>query len=282
MLSAVRPPHRTLLFVPGHRESMVAKAATVDADAIVFDLEDSVPLNEKQAARRCVTNTLMVWPTDAPTAFVRVNSPRFGMVTDDGMVVLARDNVGVIVPKVDRPVELAAVFDALGSRARELIVNIETPRSLLHAEAFADTFGVDGLFLGGEDLTNALGSQRTSDGHELAIPRFMMLAAARAAGIAAYDTIFADFRDLSVLERDARAAADMGFDGKFAIHPAQLPVIREAFTPSTESVEVARRIVAEFNAAVERGEGAVAVDGQMIDAPVAERARAVLRRAEVT
>jgi citrate lyase subunit beta/citryl-CoA lyase len=189
-------------------------------------------------------------------------------------------NAGVVVPKVDRPVELAAVFDALGGRERQLIVNVETPRGVLHAEAFADTWGVDGIFLGGEDLTNALGARRTPEGAELAWPRYLVLLAARAAGIAAYDTICPEFRDLDVLEHDCRVAADAGFDGKFAIHPAQLPVIHAAFTPRADEVERARRIVGAFDAAVAQGQGAIAVDGQMVDAPVAERARALLRRAD--
>jgi citrate lyase subunit beta/citryl-CoA lyase len=233
------------------------------------------------AARQSIISALTTWPDTAPAPFVRINSPRLGIVAEDVAVVLSHEAVGVLVPKVDRPVELESVFDELGSRQRELLVNIETPRSILRAEEFADTYGVDGLFLGGEDLTNALGARRTESGDELAIPRFVVLAAARAAGIAAYDTIFADFRDLEALDRDARNAAALGFDGKFAIHPAQLPVIRAAFTPTPEMVEHAQRVVSAFDAAIERGEGAVAVDGQMVDAPVAERARAVLVRAGV-
>lgn len=257
---------------------MIAKSAILDADAIVFDLEDSVPAGEKQAARLLVFQALADWPDSAAATYVRINSPRYGMVADDTSGLRGREHVGIVVPKVDRPVELAAVFDALGTRQRELLVNIETPRALLHAEEFADTYGVDGLFLGGEDLTNALGMRRTAAGAELTAARFMVLVAARAAGIAAYDTIFADFHDLTALEYDARAAAEMGFDGKFAIHPAQLPVIRHAFTPTPEAVAHAKRIVAAFDAAVRRGDGAVAVDGQMVDPPVAERARALLRR----
>jgi citrate lyase subunit beta/citryl-CoA lyase len=260
---------------------MVAKAPTIDADAIVLDLEDSVPISEKLLARETVSKALMDWPTDGPAAFVRVNAPRFGWVREDAAVIRSHPTVGVIVPKVDRPIELEIVFDALGSRERELLVNIETPRSLLQSEAFADTHGVAGLFLGGEDLTLSLGMQRTSEGNELLVPRLLVLAAARAAGIAAYDTVFADFRDLTALEHDARRAAEMGFDGKFAIHPAQLPVIASAFTPSEVAVEHARRVVERYDAAVTRGEGAVAVDGQMVDPPVAERARALLRRAGI-
>jgi citrate lyase subunit beta/citryl-CoA lyase len=151
---------------------------------------------------------------------------------------------------------------------------------MLHAEAFADTYGVDGIFLGGEDLTNALGARRTAQGTELEWARSMLLFASRAAGIAAFDTICPEFRDLSTLEYDAVHAAALGYDGKFAIHPAQVPVIHAAFSPSADEVDRARRIVEAYDAAVAEGRGAVAVDGEMVDPPVAERARAVLRRAE--
>lgn len=272
--------HRSLLFVPGHRESMLAKAAGCGADAVVFDLEDSVPVSEKDAARARVTQILNSWDNAAgPSPYVRINAPRMQMLAADAAVLAGRSSVGIVVPKVDRPAELAMVFDAVGNRDHTLLVNIETPRSLLHVEDFADTWGVDGLFLGGEDLTNALGTRRTPNGHELDWARSMLLLAARAGGIAAYDTISTEFRDLNQLRAECTAAARMGFHGKFAIHPAQIAVIHVAFTPSPEEAEQAGRVVAAFDAAVARGEGAVAVDGQMVDPPVAERARAVLTRA---
>lgn len=257
---------------------MLAKAPTLPADAIVLDLEDSVPPAEKAAARDRVAGTLARWPADGPALYIRIRPPSARALADDIRVVLTHPSVGAIVPKVDWPDELAPIFELLGDE-RDVIVNIETPRSLLHAEEFADLAGVTGLFLGGEDFTNALGSVRTPEGSELAWPRYLVLVAARAAGIAAYDTICPEFRDLAILTSDCRTAASAGYDGKFAIHPAQIPVIHEAFTPSDEAVERARRIVDAFDAAVARGEGAVAVDGQMVDPPVAERARALLNRA---
>lgn len=257
---------------------MLAKAASAQADAVVFDLEDSVPLSEKDTARRLVGALLDNW-SGGPRLYVRINAPRFEMLDEDVAVTLRRDDVGVLVPKVDRPVELAGVFDRLRGRPREVLVNIETPRSLLRAEEFADTPGVDGLFLGAEDLTQALGMRRTIEGEELAIPRLLVVAAARAAGIAAYDTICPEFRDLDVVARDAERASAVGFDGKFAIHPAQLAPIARAFTPSDAEIEQARKIVTAYDDAVQSGQGAVAVDGQMIDPPVAERARAILNRA---
>lgn len=257
---------------------MLARAAGIEADALVFDLEDSVPLAEKGAARLLVTETLANWPTGAPVPYVRINPPRYGMLMEDAVVAAAAPQAGVVVPKVDRPIELAAVFDAVG-RDRDVIVNLETPRAILRAEAFADTSGVGGIFLGGEDFTNAIGARRTVEGTELAWARFAVLLAARAAGIAAYDTICPEFRDLSIVEQDARTAADLGYDGKFAIHPAQVPALHAAFTPGAAEVERAAHIVAAFDQALASGIGAVAVDGQMVDPPVAERARALLRRA---
>lgn len=261
---------------------MLDKALTVDADAVVFDLEDSVPNAEKATARRLVSDLIARWPAgDGPRLMVRINPPRAGVVEQDIQVVSQSPRSGIVVPKVDLPIELEMVFERLGWNSRDVIVNIETPRSLLRAEAFADTPGVSGLFLGSEDLTNAMGTRRTSEGNELSWPRFLILAAARAAGIAAYDTIHPEFRDLESFRHDCERAAALGFDGKFAIHPAQLPVINQAFSPSDEEIVQARRIVVAFDEAVGRGEGAVAVDGQMVDPPVAERARAVLMRAGV-
>jgi citrate lyase beta subunit len=270
--------YRALIFVPGHRESMVEKARTLTSDAVVFDLEDSVPPTEKQAARSLVRRMLQnLEAAGSPRCFVRFSHPSLGLVSDDAAVVRGT-SAGIVVPKVDRTTDLDEVFNAVGTREHELIVNIETPRALLHAEEFADLPGVDGLFLGGEDFTNLIGSRRTPGGEELDWARHMLLLAARAGGIAAYDTICPEFRDMQVLERDCQRAAAMGFDGKFAIHPAQVPVIQSAFTPPQEEIDAARRIVEEFDAAMARGEGAIAIDGQMIDPPVAERARALLAK----
>jgi citrate lyase subunit beta/citryl-CoA lyase len=226
-----------------------------------------------------VARLLADGPAQWARPYVRVNAPRDGQVADDVAVVLSHPNCGVLVPKVDRPVELLALFDALAGRERSVLVNIETPRALLRVEEFADTPGVAGLFLGGEDLTLALGARRTPEGGELAWPRYLLLVAARAAGIAAFDAIHPEFSDLAVFERDCAVGAAAGFDGKFAIHPAQLPAIHAAYTPDAAAVAHAQRVVAAYDAAVARGEGAVAIDGQMIDPPVAERARAVLARA---
>ena len=258
---------------------MVEMAASRGADAIVFDLEDSVPQSEKDNARELVRQTLADWPADSATMrYVRINPPRMSMIDEDTAVFDSNENIGIVVPKVDRPVELEPVFQRVGRFARDVIVNIETPRSIMHMESFADTHGVGGLFLGGEDLSESMGMRRTNESQELQIPRFLLLAACRAAGIGAYDTVCPEFRDLDIVENDARTASSMGYDGKFAIHPAQVEPIHAAFTPSADEVEHAHRVVEAYDDAVAQGRGAVEVGGKMIDPPVAERARALLAR----
>lgn len=273
-------PHRSLLFVPGHRAEMHVTALESGADAVVFDLEDSVPAAEKARARELVAGALERYSKERRgRLYVRISSPREGLLDDDIATIAPFSGIGLIVPKIDRAVELQMVFDRLPDRAHDLIVNVETPRALLTIQEISDTAGVGGLFLGGEDLTESLGMVRTAGSIELSVPRFLMVVASRAAGIAAYDTVCPEFRDLDVVRSDATTAASMGFDGKFAIHPAQIEPINQAFTPGENEIAEAQRIVEAFDAAVREGHGAVAVDGKMIDPPVAERARNLLARA---
>lgn len=261
---------------------MLARARGVHADAVVFDLEDSVPATHKEQARQLVYDVLKSWDMlTSPALFVRVNPPRFGMMRDDAKALPESTPVGLVVPKIDTALELDALQGSENLRDRPAIVTIETPRSVLEAYSIARHRAVHGLCLGGEDLAMSLGMRRTADSRELDAARFQILIASRAAEVWALDAICPEFRDLDVVVRDAERAAAMGFDGKFAIHPAQLEPIRHAFTPSDDDIKQATRIVRAYDDAVAAGQGAVAVDGQMIDPPVAERYRAVLHRAGI-
>ncbi|CAN5705252.1 aldolase/citrate lyase family protein [soil metagenome] len=271
-------PPLVLLFVPGHRERMVAKAHEIDVDAVVFDLEDSVPANQKQEAREQVRQALDDWDAGGPRPFVRVNPPRAGVAREDAAVFESHPDVGVVIPKVDRSLEVEVLGEPMALAQREVIVTIETPRSLFHLEELADHRLVDGLCLGGEDLAFGLGMNRTPEAYEFDLPRFLIVAASRAAEIRAYDSICPEFRDVDILRADALRGAASGMDGKFAIHPAQAPVIRDAFQPPDSELLRAGQIVNAYDEAVARGEGAVAFEGQMIDPPVAERFRAIVHR----
>lgn len=267
-----------LLFVPGHRERMVEKAREIDVDAVVFDLEDSVPPGRKEEARSRVREALAAWSDGGPRPYVRVNPPRAGLAGNDAEVLEAHPEAGVVVPKVDRSLEVEMLGDVMSLGRREVIVTVETPRVFFHLEELADHRLVDGFCLGGEDLAFSMGMNRTTEAGEFDVPRFAIVAAARAAGIHAYDSICPEFRDLDIVRADARRGAAAGMDGKFAIHPAQIPVIRDVFRPSDDELQRAGEIVSAYDEAVARGEGAVAVEGQMIDPPVAERFRATVNR----
>lgn len=256
---------------------MLAKGRDVAADAVIFDLEDSVPLDQKDTARHAVAETLRAWPdSGVPVPYVRIQPPRFHVLPQDAEVLAANARAGIVVPKVNRPVELQSLRDHPGTAGKPNIVIIETPRSLFQLEAFADVTGVEGLALGAEDLSLSLGMREPNTGNGLTVASLLLVAAARAAGIAAYDSICPEFRDLDVVARDGEQAVAAGFDGKLAIHPAQIPVIRQAFMPSQDRVAWAREVVEAFEGALAKGQGAVQVHGQMVDQPVADRARAIL------
>lgn len=257
---------------------MLEKASSITADAVVFDLEDSVAPATKPEARKLVRATLDSRSSDLPQAFVRLNAPSSGMLTDDASVIADHPDVGIVITKVDRPAALERLRDIDALRDRTTIVTIETPRALLDALAIAEHPLVDGIALGGEDLALAVGMRRTSAGDELDYARLQVLLAARAAGIAAFDAICPEFRDGEIVRHDAERAARMGFDGKFAIHPGQLDAIHAAFRPSTEELKWAKRVVDAYDAALDDGQAAVQVDGQMIDPPIAERYRKLLAR----
>ena len=257
---------------------MVSKALQIDVDAIVFDLEDSVPHAEKPLARSIVARALDTWPETHPEPYVRINAPNATTMEEDTRIVETRPAAGLVVPKIGDANDLASLRASLDLDSRDVIVTIETPRSLFHLEEIAEERQVNGLCLGGEDLAMSIGMQRTAHAGEFDIPRFLMTAAARSAGIAAYDAICPEFRDLDLVHRDAGRAARAGMDGKFAIHPAQVHPIRRAFAPDQADLDHARRVVSAYDDAVRSGRAAIAVDGQMIDPPVAERFRAMLQR----
>ena len=284
-------PIRSILFVPGVRHDRFAKAMTAGADAVVFDLEDSVEAGQKPRARSLVAEFLATPRLEAirPEALRLV---RFNAVhTPAGEADLeffsgTRGFDGVLLPKVETAgaVELVArAFarhappGAEASGAVPLLLLLETPRAILRAAEIATADApVAALLFGAEDFTAQLAVERTIDGEELLFARSQIVLAAAVAGADAIDAVFTDLNDLALLRRDCERARALGFRGKMAIHPRQVAVINEAFTPTAADVDRARRLIDAYDAARAAGQGVTTMDGRMVELPIVERARRTL------
>jgi citrate lyase subunit beta/citryl-CoA lyase len=287
--------YRSILFVPGNKPRMLEKARTLPADAVMLDLEDGVPPQEKVAARATVRQALEAGPY-APAVILRPNSVGSGFFEADLREAFTAGVAGVCLPKAETAGDVERLATALSMVEQErglpagsvgILLMIETALGVLNAYAMASTSSagalsvqscrrVCALCLGGEDLARDLGAVRTRQGLELAHARAHLVLAARAAGAMAIDTVCTDLADPDGLLAEAREARQLGYSGKLVIHPAQIEPVHRAFTPSGEEVAYARRVLEAFAIAEARGDGVIALDGQMIDAPVVARAREVL------
>lgn len=281
---------RSALFVPAIQPRMIAKAHDLDADALVLDLEDSVPAAAKDEARDLAREALATLARPGRQLWVRVNNTYSLITRDDVRALACADLDGFMLPKADRPEQVhyleALLRDAEAAGGLEagklrLILVIESAAGLLKAyETARASSRTIALQLGGEDLTADLGVERTLEGGELAYPRAALAIAARAAKLLALDTVYPAIHDEAGLLREAEQARALGYQGKFAIHPSQIEPIHRVFTPNEAAVERARRVIAAYEAGEREGVGAVQVEGQMVDAPVAQRARALVARAD--
>lgn len=269
---------RSLLFVPGDRPERMAKAAALDVDALILDLEDSVAPGAKAAAREAIAAFLSE-PRSTPL-FVRINPLDSGLAADDLAAVLPGRPDGIVLPKSEGGASLVALDAMLSGDIRILPIATETPAAIFALGSYGGvTPRLCGLAWGAEDLPAAIGAatSREADGSYTApyqLARSLTLFGAHAAGVPAIETVYPDFRDLDGLAAYAARGRRDGFTGMMAIHPAQLPVINAAFTPSAEERDHAQRIVDLF--AANPGAGALQMDGKMVDAPHLKAARAVL------
>lgn len=284
---------RSLLFVPGDSERKLAKAESSPADVLILDLEDSVAPERTEMARGMVREYLAAHPDRrGRQIWVRVNPVSTGKALPDLAAVVRGGPDGILQPKTDSGADVALLdhyLSALEHRdgiapgsIRIVPVASETPRAVLAFDSYRGCSPrLAALTWGAEDLAAALGASanRVPDGsYEFTyrMARSLCLVAAKAACVEAIDTIWADFRDAKGLREDCEAARRAGFAGKLAIHPDQVPIINEAFSPSAGDVEYARRVVAAFA----QGAGAVGLDGKMLDMPHLKQAQHVLALAE--
>jgi len=272
---------RSLLFVPGDRPDRMEKALASGADALILDLEDAVAPDAKPAAREAVAAFLRKASTIP--LYVRINPLDGGLAEDDLAAVLPARPDGIVLPKAEGAASLRALDARLDGAIAILPIATETPAAIFALGSYGGvTPRLAGLTWGAEDLPAAIGAatSREADGsytppYQLA--RSLTLFGAHAAGVAAIETVYPDFRDLDGLAACAKRGARDGFAGMMAIHPAQVAVINAAFTPGADDVAHARRVVALF--AANPGAGALSLDGKMVDAPHLKAARALLARA---
>jgi citrate lyase subunit beta/citryl-CoA lyase len=272
--------HRSWLFVPADSEKKIAKAIASDADAVIFDLEDSVVPGRKSEAREILKH--LAKRTGGPAWWVRIN-PIGSEHHKEDLELISRDDIsGIVLPKSEGGWDVVELTHRTGNIPIHAIVT-ETPASLFGMLSYRDPRSpLAAMSWGAEDLSAALGASSKFDADgELSftykLARSLCLAAAVAAGVQPVDGVFADFRDDKGLRAEAEAARREGFTGKLAIHPAQVPVINAAFTPSRDEITEAKAIVAAFEANPDLG--TVSVKGKMVDRPHLEQARRVLKRA---
>ncbi|WP_418280323.1 HpcH/HpaI aldolase/citrate lyase family protein [Halorubrum sp. DTA98] len=275
---------RSLLFSPGDRPELMRKAPESGPDVVCFDLEDAVAPSRKTEARSAVVGVLTD-PEFTPDAEVCVRltvgetAADLDALSDSRAVAGALD--AVMLPKVEtaKRVETVAAMCAERDLDVDVFAIVETATGVLSADEIADADPTSAVLFGAEDLAADVGAVRSAGGSELSYARQHVVLAASAAGVDAIDTVFTDFSDEQGLREATVTAVSLGYDGKMAIHPAQVPVINDAYTPEAERIEWATAVLDAREAADDDGRGVFEVDGEMIDAPLITQAERVMDRA---
>ena len=283
------PAWRSMLFIPVLNERFLARAAERDADAIQLDLEDAIPPDQKDEARKAVPSAAARLAQQGLDVVVRINRPWRQAVAD--IEASVGPDVGCLtLPKVPDASHVRAIAEILDELEHErglaaghtrLVVMIETAEGLLNMASIAAAHPrILGLIIGAEDLALSLGAMPTYD--TLYIHNAQAVVAARAAGIQPIGFVgtIADYADEAKFRQTVNQAREMGFTGGFCIHPKQVPILNEVFAPSASEIDWARGVLSAFDDALAKGLGAVAFRGAMIDLPVADRARAIIARAD--
>jgi citrate lyase subunit beta/citryl-CoA lyase len=278
-------PRRSVLFTPGDRPEMMRKAPRAGSDVVVFDLEDAVAPDRKAEAREAVRSVLTD-PEFAPDCEVCVRVNPTGNAAEDDLAGLfdgdadaVRETLdAVMLPKTESADDAETLADLLAERDAEVhvLALVETAAGILAASDVASLPDVDALVFGAEDLAADLGATRTAEGTEVLHAREHVVLAASAADVDALDTVYTDIEDTDGLAVETEFAIELGYDGKMAIHPAQVEPINEAFTPDPERVEWAEKVLDAKAEADAEGRGVFRVDGEMIDAPLISQAERVL------
>jgi len=281
---------RSMLFVPGSNAAMLSNSFIYRPDAIMFDLEDSVSIREKDTARMLVFNALQHPLYSDIETIVRVNALDSAYGRDDVKAIVKAGVNVVRLAKTDTPQDVEDMEQAIESAEREfgrpvgstaMLAAIESAEGINNAVAIAKASKrLIGIALGAEDYVRDLKTQRSAEGTELLFARCSILQAARAAGIMAFDTVYSDANNEQGFLNEASHIKSLGFDGKSLINPRQIELIHNLFAPSQKEVEHALAVIEAAEEAEAQGMGVASLNGKMVDAPVIERARWTLKRAE--
>ena len=281
---------RSMLFLPGNAPKMIINGNYLGSDAVIFDLEDAVAPDQKDAARLLVRNVLQNIEFDKVETIVRINSIDTEYWKKDIDSILPQKPDIIMLPKTSCAADVLAVDSYLSSEEAKLGMEnntvllmplIETALGVENAYAIASASKrVTALFLGAEDLTADLRCKRTKEGREIDFARSRMVNAARAAGVDVYDTPFTDVNDDEGIVADATYAKSLGFTGKASISPRHITAINTVFSPTKADIAYAYEVMDAIAEAKAQGKGAIALHGKMIDAPIVARAQQTIAAAQ--
>ena len=273
---------RTMMFVPGNNPAMMQDAFIYGPDSIMLDLEDSVTMTEKDAARLLVHNALKTIDYGKTEMVVRVNPLNTPYGKKDVEAVVKAGVHVIRMPKTETAdeireleAEIEKVETELGCLGRtQIMAAIESTLGVINAYQIATASKrMMGIALGAEDYCANLKAQRTPEGMELLQARQTIVVAARAAGIDALDTVYSNLNDMETFRKEVELIKTLGFDGKSIINPRQIEIVNEVFAPTEKAIEKAKTIIAAIKEAEKRGSGVIAVNGKMVDRPVVIRAQ---------
>ena len=276
---------RTMMFVPGANAAMLRDAPLYGADSIMFDLEDAVSLKEKDSARVLVHSALKTFDYGNIEIVVRINALDAGGAEDIEAMVLAGVDV-IRLPKTETAqdiIDVEAVITEVEQQndipvgTTKMMAAIESAEGVLNAPAIAkSSTRLIGIALGAEDYVTNMKTRRHPDGQELFVARSMILHAARAAGIAAIDTVYSDVDNTEGFEAEVRLIKQLGFDGKSVINPRQIPLVNTIYAPTEKEIQNAKEVIWGIREAEAKGSGVISVNGKMVDKPIVERAERVI------
>ncbi|MCL2006674.1 MAG: aldolase/citrate lyase family protein [Treponema sp.] len=280
---------RTMLYIPGNNPGMIRDADIYKSDCIIFDLEDSVSVNEKDSARFLVFEALTSLTYPGKELVVRINDPKTETGREDLNAIVRTGKAVIRLPKTETAEDLIYCENiieeiekeaALPLGSTKLMTAVESAAGVLNAKEIAlASKRLLAISIGAEDYVTDLKTNRSPEGTELFFGRSMILLAARNAGIDAIDTVFSDVNDEDGLRRETMLIKQLGFDGKSIINPRQIKIVHEVFTPTEKEIEHALAVLKAIKEAEQKGSGVISLNGKMIDRPVVLRAEHVLDRA---